>query len=82
MPEYIIGLAFSAALGLIGFGAGKLGKLDARIDELAVKVAETYVTKDELGRIEDKLDAVIWGRDRTIVGPRVGPCTNENHNLL
>lgn len=81
MPEYIIGMAFSAALGIIGFGAGKLSKLDQRIDDLAVKVAETYVTKDDLVHLENKLDGIIM-RDYTRVGHHIGPHTNENHNLL
>ena len=81
MPEYVIGMAFSAALGIIGFGAGKLSKLDQRIDDLAVKVAETYVTKDDIDRLENKLDAAILYRHLQN-NPQVGPCINETHNLL
>lgn len=79
MPEYVIGMLFSAALGLAGFTAGRLGNLDKRLDELSVKAAETYVTKEDLGRIEDKLDAVIWSRDKMIVSP--GTCDPHTNKL-
>ena len=59
MPEYAIGLLITGLIGIAGNLYGKLGKLDDRVDALAVKVAETYVTKKDFDRIEAKLDQAL-----------------------
>jgi len=81
MPEYIIGAIITMIVGAAGNLYGRMGKLDHRIDELTVKVAENYVTKADLIRFEDKLDAVILAERGVVtkrVGPAIGPITNEN----
>ena len=68
MPEYAVSLMVTALLGLFGIMYKKGEAIDSRIDRLEVKVAETYLTKDEyyrsvetllstLHRLEDKVDA-------------------------
>lgn len=72
MPEYVVALIASAILGAFGFITRKIDTTDSRIDTLELKIAETYVTKDDLRqehdhiyktltRIEEKLDAHIFG---------------------
>ena len=68
MPEYAIGLAATAVLTVFGVLNRKSDAIDSRIDRLEVKLAETYVTKEDLrleferlvkslSRMEDKIDA-------------------------
>ncbi|QBP06195.1 hypothetical protein [Synechococcus phage S-B68] len=68
MPEYVVTFAVTAVLGLFGIMYKKGEATDGRLDRLEVKVAETYLTKEEyyrsveqllgaLGRLEDKVDA-------------------------
>ena len=59
MPEYIIGAIITLIIGTAGNIYGRISRLDHRIDQLEVKIAENYVTKSDLLRFEDKLDAVI-----------------------
>lgn len=67
MPEYIVGIIATAGLTFFGILHRKSELIDARVDKLEVKVAEVYVTKEEIRqefdllrsqmiRIEDKLD--------------------------
>lgn len=48
MPEYIIILAFSTLTAVLGLGFKKLDIVDRRVGALEVKVAETYMMKDDL----------------------------------
>ena len=68
MPEYLVGISATAILTLFGILHKKSEAIDHRIDRLEVKVAETYVTKEDLRleferigkaltRMEDKIDA-------------------------
>ena len=68
MPEYVVTFAVTAVLGLFGIMYKKGEATDGRLDRLEVKVAETYLTKEEyyrsveqllgaLTRLEDKVDA-------------------------
>lgn len=72
MPEYVIALIISTILGSYGFIFRKIDSIDNRIDKLELKVAETYVTKEDmekefnylfntLRRMEEKIDAHIFG---------------------
>lgn len=67
MPEYIVGIAATAVLTLFGMLHRKSDLIDSRVDKLEVKIAEVYVTKEDIRlefdllrsqmlRIEDKLD--------------------------
>lgn len=69
MPEYIVGISATAILTLFGILHRKSELIDARVDKLEVKVAEVYVTKEDIRlefehlrsqmiRIEDKLDVL------------------------
>ncbi len=69
MPEYIVGITATAVLTLFGILHKKSDAIDARVDRLEVKVAEVYVTKEDIRlefehlrsqmiRIEDKLDSI------------------------
>jgi uncharacterized coiled-coil protein SlyX len=55
MPEYLTALAVSAVLGGFGLLHRRVEALDYRIDKFEVKVAETYVTKEDLYKMFDKL---------------------------
>ena len=68
MPEYALGLMFSGLFAVCGLINRKIDLVERRQDQLELKVAETYVTKQELkdqysllltslGRLEDKVDA-------------------------
>ncbi|QIN96822.1 hypothetical protein [Synechococcus phage S-N03] len=72
MPEYAVGLAATAMFAVFGILHKKSELIDARVDKLEVKVAEVYVTKEEIRlefdllrsqmiRIEDKLDKLKEG---------------------
>ena len=69
MPEYIVGITATAILTLFGILHRKSELIDARVDKLEVKIAEVYVTKEDIRlefahlrsqmlRIEDKLDSI------------------------
>ena len=69
MPEYIVGISATAILTLFGILHRKSEMIDARVDKLEVKVAEVYVTKEDIRlefdllrnqmiRIEGKLDTL------------------------
>jgi len=88
MPEYLIGTILAA---LLAAGTGIVGKvfaLDGRIDKLEVKIAENYVTKADLLRFEDKLDAILMASSKVIASRTtqddqpgiVGPFTNKNYH--
>jgi hypothetical protein len=75
MPEYIVGIAATVCLTLFGILHRKSELIDSRVDKLEVKVAEVYVTKEEIRlefellrgqmlRIEDKLDSIKGGSTR------------------
>ena len=66
MPEYVIGAIVTIIIGAAGNLYGRMGRLDHRIDQLEVKIAENYVTKSDLLRFEDKLDSVIMANMSTI----------------
>ena len=68
MPEYALGLMFSGLFAVCGLINRKIDLVERRQDQLELKVAETYVTKQELkdqygllltslARLEDKVDA-------------------------
>lgn len=68
MPEYIMAAGVAALLSLFGVSFRKIDAADRRMDQLELKVAERYVTKEEfrqqftelfrvLARLEDKIDA-------------------------
>ena len=68
MPEYIMAAGVAALLSLFGVSFRKIDAADRRMDQLELKVAEKYVTKEEfrqqfselfrvLARLEDKIDA-------------------------
>ncbi len=68
MPEYALGLMFSGLFAVCGLINRKIDLVERRQDQLELKVAETYVTKQELkdqygllltslSRLEDKVDA-------------------------
>ena len=68
MPEYALGLMFSGLFAVCGLINRTIELVERRQDQLEVKVAETYVTKQELkdqygllltslSRLEDKVDA-------------------------
>ena len=65
MPEYMIGAIITVIIGAAGNLHGSVSRLDHRIDQLEVKIAEHYVTKSDLIRFEDKLDAVILAHAST-----------------
>ena len=66
MPEYVIGAIVTIIIGTAGNLYGRMGRLDHRIDQLEVKIAENYVTKADLLRFEDKLDSVIMANMSTV----------------
>ena len=66
MPEYVIGAIVTIIIGAAGNLYGRMGRLDHRIDQLEVKIAENYVTKSDLLRFEDKLDSVVMANMSTI----------------
>ena len=66
MPEYVIGAIVTIIIGAAGNLYGRMGRLDHRIDQLEVKIAENYVTKADLLRFEDKLDSVIMANMSTV----------------
>jgi len=68
MPEYLMAAGVAAMLSLFGVSFRKIDAADRRMDQLELKVAERYVTKEEfrlqfqelfkvLARLEDKIDA-------------------------
>ena len=68
MPEYLMAAGVAAMLSLFGVSFRKIDAADRRMDQLELKVAEQYVTKEEfrlqfkelfkvLARLEDKVDA-------------------------
>lgn len=66
MPEYVVGAIVTIIIGAAGNLYGRMGRLDHRIDQLEVKIAENYVTKSDLLRVEDKLDSVVMANMSTI----------------
>ena len=67
MPDYLIAAVIAAALSAFGVSFKKIDGSDRRMDRLELKVAENYVTKEEvrqqfqelfrvLARLEDKMD--------------------------
>lgn len=66
MPEYVVGAIVTIIIGAAGNLYGRMGRLDHRIDQLEVKIAENYVTKADLLRFEDKLDSVIMANMSTL----------------
>lgn len=56
MPEYLIALALTTALGAASFLLRRIDGVDSRVDKLELKVAETYVTKETMYRILDRLE--------------------------
>ena len=84
MPEYVIGIVLSAIIGVFTNIYTRVNKIDDKVDRLELKVAEHYVTKEDLMRFEDKLDAVILLQHDTVatrvtvpaVGPLSSPITN------
>ena len=80
MPEYFIGALITIMIGAAGNLFGRLGRLDHRIDALEVKIAENYVTKADLMRFEDKLDAVVMAQHNTFtsrISPGQRPVTSD-----
>ena len=68
MPEYVFVFIASGVFAFFGFANKKFEQLDGRMDALELKVAEHYVTKEDmkgnfdllfqtLARLEDKIDA-------------------------
>jgi len=68
MPEYALGLMFSGLFAVCGLINRKIDLVERRQDQLELKAAETYITKQELkdqygllltslSRLEDKVDA-------------------------
>ena len=66
--ETLIGSLLSIVLAAMGYTINSIGKLDRRIDEVALDLAKNYVTRSELDarfselfshlhRMEEKLDA-------------------------
>ena len=66
MPEYIIILAFSTLTGVLGFNIRKLEAVDHRVGKLEVKVAETYMIKDDINRQFEYLFARLDKIDSTL----------------
>ena len=77
MPEYLIGICLSALLGGFTFTLKKLDSVESDVLKLELKIAETYVTKEELNRtinglfktldrMEEKLDAHVFEDQRKI----------------
>ena len=67
MPEYVFAALIAATLSAIGVSFKKIDGSDRRMDRLELKIAENYVTKEEvrqqfqellriLTRLEDKMD--------------------------
>lgn len=85
MPEYVIGIILSGIVGLATNIYTRMHKLDDRVDKLELKIAENYVTKADLMRFEDKLDAVILLQHDTVAPrvttPTVGPLSSPITNL-
>ena len=85
MPEYVIGIVLSGIVGLATNIYSRMRKLDDRVDQLELKIAENYVTKADLMRFEDKLDAVILLQHDTVVSrvttPTVGPLSSPMTNF-
>ena len=48
MPEYVIALIISACLSSYAWLTRRIGDVDERLDAFTVKVAEVYVTKEQL----------------------------------
>ena len=59
MPEPIIGGLFALFIAIGGGSISYVLRLDRRLDALEVKMAEEYATKNELIRMENKLDFII-----------------------
>ena len=62
MPEYLVGIMITAALGWGGFtwrkaedAIARAIKADDRVDRLEVKIAENYLTKHEFQAYMDRL---------------------------
>ena len=66
MPEYIIVLAFSTLSAIIGLGYKKLDIVDRRVGNLEVKVAETYMMKEDLNHHFEYLFARLDKIDSTL----------------
>lgn len=57
MPEYLIALILSATATTAAFLLRRIDMVDQKVDKLELKVAETYVTKETLFRMFDRLDS-------------------------
>lgn len=57
MPEYLIALVLSAAAATGGFLIKRIDSVEDKVDRLELKVAETYVTKETLFRMFDRLES-------------------------
>lgn len=56
MPEYLIALILSLAAASTSFLVKRIDDVDHKVDKLELKVAETYVTRETLFRMFDRLD--------------------------
>lgn len=56
MPEYLIVLIASSCVGAFGWLARWVNDVDRRLDRFEVKVAEEYVTKEQLAKAIDRLE--------------------------
>jgi DNA repair exonuclease SbcCD ATPase subunit len=56
MPEYAIALIISAAFGSYAWLNRKITDVDERLDAFTVKVAEVYVTKEQLQNALNRLE--------------------------
>ncbi len=66
MPESIIILAFSTLTAILGLGYKKLDIVDRRVGNLEVKVAETYMMKEDLNHHFEYLFARLDKIDSTL----------------
>ena len=57
--DAIIGAASALFIAAAGGSISYVLRLDRRLDDLSVKIAEEYVTHKESIRISDKLDYII-----------------------
>ena len=57
--DAIIGAVSAMLIAAAGGSVSYVLRLDRRMDELSVKIAEEYVTHKELVRLSDKLDYII-----------------------
>ena len=57
--DAIIGAVSAMLIAAAGGSISYVLRLDRRMDELSVKIAEEYVTHKELVRLSDKLDYII-----------------------